>query len=197
MPDDVSENAKLPRGVSLTVATDRVVVRTRAGSLGWQPIVGIVASAIVFSVCAAVFLRVIALIRSGAAANPGPALFLSILGTLSGFYCVALCLWAMVGHEKLVILRRRLAISNPWLLGLPTRAFDLGEVKPFTCSERECGVRAEENSCCCRWSSVDYSLSFGYRDTRVRVFPQLPRQAKDWLRDRLNDALRTAPDSGV
>ncbi len=182
-------NAKQPPGVVFAMRDGRAVVKARAGAPGWQPI-----AALIFSILWAVswsagLVRVIGSIHAGTAVNPGPAVFLCSLGALSGIYCAALCVWTMLGNERLVIGKKRLSISNPWLFGLRMCSFELSKLQPFVCSGRECGVQPEEKSCCCRWSAVDYAMSFGYKGRRITVFPQLPPKSKEWLRDRLNHIL--------
>ena len=54
---------------------------------------------------------------------------------------------------------------------------------------RDSGAQAEEKGSCCGWSVVDYSLNLDYDGRRISVFVNLPREAKDWLRDRLNAVL--------
>ena len=193
MPDE----SKLLRGVEFHAATDGLVVRALAGSLGWQPILGVALSAAWAAAWGAGLARVVTSMEAGTAENPGPTLFLCALATLGGLYCVAFCLWTIFGHETLAIRRGRLSISNPWFFGRLERGVDLSEVKAFTCSGEACGVQPDASGCCCRWSSVDYALSFGHGGSRVSVFPQLPPATKEWLRDRLNDWLVTARSSGV
>ena len=192
-----NENSQPPPGVEFAVKNGGAFVKARAGAVGWQPIVGIAISSVWAAAWGTGLVRVIAAMRTGTAVNPGPAVFLCVLGAFSGIYGAALCLWTMIGHERLVISDGRLSITNPWLLGLRTRRFVLAELRPFVCTGKECGGQAEERSCCCRWSAVDYTMSFGFRGERIIVFPQLSPAAKDWLRDRMNILLRASAGSGV
>jgi hypothetical protein len=121
--------------------------------------------------------------------NSGTALFVCAVASLAGLYCAALCPWTMIGHEVLAIRNGKLYLGNPWLLGLASRGCDLRKVGAFSCADSGSGVRTEGDSSCCRWSAVDYSLNADCDGRRVPIFTQLPRGAKDWLRDRLNAVL--------
>ena len=190
MADYDKESEARPRGVDYRADHGTVRVRAPAGSVGWQPMAATLIALAVAVSCTVGLLKAAATVRSGDAVNPGPLFFLLTVGALAGGYCTALCLWTMLGHEKLTIRNGTILVSSPWLFGLQTKRFKASAVGSFICSGEACGIRAEGDSCCCRWSAVDYSLSFGYGGARIPVFSQLPRDAKDWLRDRLNNALR-------
>ncbi len=129
-------------------------------------------------------------VRAGLPHDSIPALFIVFTVTsLAGLYCAGLCLWTMIGHVTLTIRNDKLLLGNPMLFGLRTRRFDLGKVKAFSCADKDCGLEADEKSCCCSWSSVDYNLNLESDGRRLSIFTHLPREAKDWLRDRLNAVL--------
>ena len=181
----------VPREVEFSTAGDCVLVRARAGSFGWQPMLGLVLCASLATGSGIALLRVGIAVRDGIALNPGPAIFLCTLGVLLGTYVAALCLWTMMGHETLLIRNGRLSLSNPWLFGLRTRRFDVSRITPFRCARAGCDTGAQASGCCCSRWAVDYVLLFGDGPKEVGAFSQLSVEAKDWLRDRLNELLRT------
>jgi len=182
-PPDVA-----PGGIELRTDGDATVVRVRAGAPGWQPVAGAVVAAAWAVASGTMLVRTVAAVRDGTAVGPGPAVFLLGVITGLGVYCVALSVWSMVGHETLRIARSRIAVSNPWLLGFATRRFHMRDVSPFACGDADCASETSEG-CCCRWTTVAYKLTFGCGDRRVAVFNHLPRETKDWLRDKLNGRL--------
>ncbi len=186
---DRPHNAPPPPDVDLVVKDGWARVSARAGSPGWQPILGLAVSFVWAAPWGIGLAGEIGSMLREVEVNQGPTLFIYSLGTLSGIYCAGLCLWTMFGHERLVIGTKRLSISNPWLFGLRAGSFELGRLQPFRCSGEGCGVTPDGHGCCCRWSANEYEMSFGYRGQRVSVFPQLPPASKDWLRDRLNQLL--------
>jgi hypothetical protein len=126
---------------------------------------------------------------AGQAHEAVPRFIVYTVIALAGLYCAGLCLWTMIGHVTLTIQDGKLLLGNPWLLGMQSQSFDLGKVRAFSCTESDCGVQADGKSCCCSWSSVDYKLNLESDGRRVSIFTHLPREAKDWLRDRLNAVL--------
>jgi len=174
-----------PEGVTWETREHGVTVRVRAGTVSWEPLAGLALSILWGGGWAAGLVRVIVSVRSGDALNPGPALFLCSLGKLTGAYCAALCIWSMVGHESLAIRRGHLFLSKPWLFGLPLRRIKMTPTMRFSCSGKDCGMQAD--GCCCRWSTVDYTLALTRGGERIALFPQLSHEAKNWLRDRLNE----------
>jgi hypothetical protein len=187
---DVADNP--PNGIEFSGSGGETRLRARAGKVTWPLMAAFLISAVwtvKWALDLAAFVRAFS---QGPAENPGPAMFIHGFMVLAGFYCAALCLWTMVGHETLVLRGGRLSLGNPWLFGLRTRSYDAGKVEPFECRGQDCGVQAEGDTCCCRWSAVDYALTFGYNGRRVSVFPHLARESKDWLRERLNARLGLA-----
>jgi len=180
-----------PEGVRLVVGESGAQVSARAGSVGLRVVAALAIAVIWAAKWGLDLARLIVAVRAGTAENPGPGLFIFSVAALAGFYCAALFLWTMVGHETLSIRKAKLLLGNPWLFGLVKRRFPLDKVGSFECAGKDCGLQAEADSCCCRWSAEDYLLTFGYGGRRVPVFTHLPREAKDWLRDRLNEFLKT------
>jgi len=178
----------MPSGVDLRWVEDGVRVRARAGGVGWQPVAALAISVPWTAYWGRGLAVAIVSMATAARANVAPELFVHAVAALAGAYCAALCLWTMFGHETLVVAGNGLWVSNPWLFGLRTRRFDLKRVEPFRCSAEECGVGPDEG-CCCRWSTNECAMSFGYRGRRIPVFAQLPTEAKERLCERLNRIL--------
>lgn len=120
-------------------------------------------------------------------ANPGPELFIFALMGAAGLYCSCLMLWIMLGSERLIFRGNTMLHSNLWLFGMAKHRYNLRSVGTFQATSKECGAQAE--GCCCTVSTVDYTLTFGHNGRRISVFSHLPRESKDWLKDRLNEAI--------
>ena len=179
-----------PPGVEFAVTEQGARIRARAGTV--SPLATV--TFIIAAVCAGgggLFLaNLIKDLLVGEAHSSVPARFIvySVM-SLAGLYCAGLCLWTMIGHVTLTIRNGKLLLGNPLLFGLRTRRFDLSKVQSFSCADKDCGLEADAKSCCCSWSSVDYKLNLESNGRRVPIFTHLPREAKDWLRDRLNAVL--------
>jgi hypothetical protein len=179
-----------PPGVEFAVTGEGARVRARAGSVSPLATFIFIISALWTAKWGLDLAKLIAALRAGEAHDSTAALFIVYAVTsLAGLYCVGLTLWTMIGHETLTVRNGKLLLGNPWLLGLRARRFDLGKVHAFSCAEKDCGLEADAKSCCCSWSSVDYKLNLESDGRRVSIFTHLPREAKDWLRDRLNAVL--------
>jgi hypothetical protein len=179
-----------PPGVEFAVTEQGARVRARAGSVSPLVTLIFIISALWTAKWGLGLAKLIVALRAGAAHDSTAALFIVYAVTsLAGLYCAGLCLWTMIGHETLTVRNGKLLLGNPWLLGLRARRFDLGKVHAFSCAEKDCGPEADAKSCCCSWSSVDYNLNLESDGRRLSIFTHLPREAKDWLRDRLNAVL--------
>ena len=183
-----------PPGVEFAVTEQGARVRARAGSVSPLATIIFIISALWTAKWGLELAQLILLILTcrlvGEAHDSMPALFIVCsVTTLAGLYCVGLCLWTMIGHVTLTIRDGELLLGNPWLFGLRPRRFDLSKVHAFSCADKDCGLEADRKSCCCSWSSVDYKLNLESDGRRVSIFTHLPREAKDWLRDRLNAVL--------
>jgi hypothetical protein len=179
-----------PPGVEFAVTGEGARVRARAGSVSPLATFIFIISALWTAKWGLDLAKLIAALRAGEAHDSTAALFIVYAVTsLAGLYCAGLTLWTMIGHETLTVRNGKLLLGNPWLLGLRARRFDLGKVHAFSCAEKDCGLEADAKSCCCSWSSVDYKLNLESDGRRVSIFTHLPREAKDWLRDRLNAVL--------
>jgi hypothetical protein len=179
-----------PPGVEFSVTEQGARVRARAGSVSPLATAVFIISALWTAGWGLALASLIKDLRDGAPHDSTPALFIVYgMTTLAGLYCAGLCLWMMIGHETLLVRNGRLLLGNPWLLGLRSRRFDLSKVRAFSCEEKDCGLETDTRSCCCSWSLVDYKLSLESDGRRVSIFTHLPREAKDWLRDRLNAVL--------
>ena len=179
-----------PPGVEFAVTEQGARVRARAGSVSPLATIIFIISALWTAKWGLDFAKLIVALRAGTAHDSTAALFIVYAVTsLAGVYCAGLCLWTMIGHETLMVRNGKLLLGNPWLLGLRTLRFDLSRVQAFSCAEKDCGLEADAKSCCCSWLSVDYKLNLESDGRRVSIFTHLPREAKDWLRDRLNAVL--------
>jgi hypothetical protein len=183
-----------PTDVKLTAADNVLEVRARVGKV--SPALAVVF--LLSSLWAAKWLTELAALlnrlNGGNVANPGPELFVFAVMGFGGVYCAVLMLWIMLGSERLTIRDGRLHHSNLWLFGLQIRGYPVESVGPFQALSKDCG--AEADGCCCRVTTVDYTLTFGHNGRRISIFSHLPRASKDWLQDRLNAALAQARDSG-
>jgi hypothetical protein len=177
-----------PPGVEFAVTEQGARVRARAGSV--SPLMTLVFVASAIAAGTGLYLPgLIADLRAGTRSDAAASIFLCAIVSLAGLYCAGLCLWTMIGHVSLTVRGGKLLLGNPWLLGLRSRRFDLSKVQAFSCAEKDCGVQTDAKSCCCSWSSVDYKLNLESDGRRISIFTHLPREAKDWLRDRLNGVL--------
>jgi len=179
-----------PPGVEFAVTEQGARVRVRAGSVSPLATVIFFFSALCAGGGGLFLANLIKDLGAGEAHGSVPARFIvyTVL-SVAGLYCAGLSLWMMIGHETLLVRGGKLLLGNPWLLGLRNLRFDLGKVRAFSCAEKGCGLEADEKSCCCSWSSVDYTLNLHSDGRRFSIFTHLPREAKDWLRDRLNAVL--------
>jgi hypothetical protein len=178
-----------PPGVEFAVTGEGARVRARAGSVSPLATFIFIISALWTAKWGLDLAKLIVALRAGTPHDSAAALFIVYAVTsLAGLYCAGLCLWTMIGHETLTVRNGKLLLGNPWLLGLRARRFDLDEVQAFSCAEKDRGLEADAKSCC-SWSSVDYKLNLESDGRRVSIFTHLPREAKDWLRDRLNALL--------
>jgi hypothetical protein len=173
-----------PPGVEFAVTEQGARVRARAGTVSPLATVIFIISALWTAKWALDLAHIIVMHDFTAA-----PFIIFVVTSLAGLYCAGLCLWTMIGHITLTIRDGNLLLGNPWLFGLRTRRFDLGKVHAFSCAEKDCGLEADAKSCCCSWSSVDYKLNLESDGRSVSIFTHLPREAKDWLRDRLNAVL--------
>ncbi len=180
-----------PPGVEFAVTGQGARVRARAGSVSpLATVVFIIAGLWTAFWGLYIPAKQVEAVRAGTSQDSTPAIFVvCTLTSLAGLYCAGLCLWMMIGHVTLMVRDGKVLLGNPWLFGLPTRRFDLSKVRAFSCAENDCGLKADEKSCCCSWSSVDYKLHLESGGRRVSIFMHLSREAKDWLRDRLNAVL--------
>jgi uncharacterized membrane protein YuzA (DUF378 family) len=179
-----------PPGVEFALTEQGARVRARAGTV--SPLATLIF--LISALCAGgggLFLAnlVKALLAGQAHGSVAASFAVYTVLSLAGLYCAGLCLWTMIGHATLMIRGGTLLLGNPWLLGLRTGRFDLSKVRAFSCAEADCGLQADAKSRCCSWSSVDYKLHLESDGRRVSIFAHLPREAKDWLRDRLNAVL--------
>ena len=179
-----------PPGVEFAVTEQGARVRARAGSVSPLATLIFCLSALCAGGGGLFLANLIKDLVSGQAHGSVAAYFIvyTVIAA-AGLYCAGLCLWTMIGHVTLTIRGGKLLLGNPWLFGLRTQRFDLSNVHAFSCAENDCGTRADVKSCCCSWSSVDYKLHLESDGRRVSIFTHLPREAKDWLRDRLNAVL--------
>jgi hypothetical protein len=185
-----------PRGVRFNDSGERVVLCVRAGAVDWRSVAGGAISLIWTGVWVMSLLTTLHDMKAGTDdGNVGPALFVQGIATAIGLYCTLLCVWTMIGSERLVIMRGRLHMSSPWWFGGLRHSYDLRRVQPFTTQHKDCGL--EGDSCCCRITNEAYPLSFGAGGHRVVVFSQLPNAAKDWIRDRMNAALTSRRGAGA
>jgi hypothetical protein len=179
-----------PPGVEFAVTEQGARVRARAGSVSPLATVVFIISVLWTAKWGLDLAKLIVALRTGTPHDSAAALFIICAVTsLAGLYCAGLCLWTMIGHVTLTIRGGNLLLGNPWLFGLRTRRFDLNKVHAFSCAEKNCGLEANAKSCCCSWSSVDYKLNLEADGRSIPIFTHLPREAKDWLRDRLNAVL--------
>ena len=187
MPETEPDAGAAPAGVRVQVTGAAVVVRVRAGRLE----AGAIAAALIAALWGGGWLASLAGALRDLSANklpnPAPEIAARALFAAVGVYCALLCLWAMLGHQRLVMRRGRLRLGSPWLLGLLARRYDLAQVRSFMTHDKDCSTK--HDGCCCHYSTVDYSLAFDYSGHPVQLFPHLPRESKDWLRERLNKAL--------
>jgi len=180
--------AGAPRGVRWHESPHGVTLSVRAGGVDWRSLAAAAIALIWAGVWTVSLATTIADVRAGTDdGNPGPAIFVQGIAALVGLYCAALCLWTMIGSERLVISGGRLRMSSPWSFGALRYSYDLRRVQPFTTQHKDCGL--EGDSCCCRITNEAYPLSFGAGGHRIVVFSHLPNAAKDWIRDRMNVAL--------
>jgi len=178
----------VPRGVKLRVAGDDVVLKVRAGTVQWGSVFAtLLAGGWTFG-WSMFLMSAIGDLRDGTLDNPAPTFVVSGVMVAIGLYCALLCLWTMLGSERLVIRNGRLMLGSPWLFGMLNRSYDLKRVQTFSCLKKDCGL--EGDSCCCSITNIDYPLSFGNDGHRVLVFSQAPNAAKDWIRDQLNVVLK-------
>jgi hypothetical protein len=184
----------VPSGVRVLADGARVAVRVRAGRLEPRAIAAMLIAALWGILWITSLAGALRDLGAGKLPNPAPEIAGRALFAATGVYCVLLCLWAMIGHERLVMRRGRLRLSNPWLLGMLTRRYDLAHVRSFMTHDKDCG--AKHDGCCCHYSTVDYALAFDYSGRPVQLFPHLPRESKDWLRDRLNKTLEQMRGNG-
>ena len=179
-----------PPGVEFAVTEQGARIRARAGTVSPPATIVFILSALWTAKWGLDLAKLIVALRAGTPHDSAAALFIVYAVTsLAGLYCAGLCLWTMIGHETLTVRDGKLLLGNPWLFGLRSRRFDLNKVQAFCCAEKDCGLEADAKSCCCSWSSVDYKLILESDGRRVSIFTHLPREAKDWLRDRLNGVL--------
>ena len=106
------DDPRHPRGIEWTVSDGGARVRVRAGSVGWQPVLGLVLSVIWSAGWGYSLGRVVVSMLERTAVNPGPGVFLRGIATAAGVYCALLCLWAMAGHETLVVSRDSLRVGD-------------------------------------------------------------------------------------
>lgn len=187
MSGTTGNEAPAPVGVRVRATAGGLVVRVRAGSLEPRTIAAALIAAIWGLFWLTELARVLHELTANKLVNPVPEIAVHAVFSLVGIYCTALCLWAMLGHERLVICRGRLRLGSPWLLGLLTRRYDLAKVHSFMTHDKDCSTK--HDGCCCHISTVDYALAFDYAGQAVPLFPHLSHESKDWLRDRLNAAL--------
>ena len=180
-----------PPGVEFAVTEQGARVRARAGTVSPLATLGFIIAVLWTGVWALYFpSKLIEAVRAGTPHDSTPALFIVFtVASLAGLYCAGLCLWTMIGHVTLTIRNGTLLLGNPLLFGLRTRRFDLSKVRAFSCVGKDCGLETDAKSCCCSWSSVDYKLNLESDGRSISIFTHLPREAKDWLRDRLNGLL--------
>ena len=176
----------VPAGVRVAGEDGRLVIHVRAGAPGWQPWIVAVLTGIWTASWGLGAAHAVKAIAAGELPASDPALFLCGAAALIGLYVTVLCLWTMFGREALVIHNHSLWAGTPWLFGFPLKRYDLREIGPFACSGKDCGAQAD--GCCCSWSTVDYHLGFQHQGKHVPLFVQLPREAKDWMRDKLEEA---------
>ncbi|GEM_PF-2174439 len=187
MSENTSSNAPAPAGVTVRTTAGGLVVRVRAGTLDLRTMAAALIAAIWGLFWLTELARVLQALGAHTLANPIPEIAVHALFSFIGVYCTALCLWAMLGHERLVIRRGTLRLGSPWLLGLLTRRYDMEKVHSFMTHDKDCST--QHDGCCCHISTVDYALLFDYAGQPVPLFPHLSHEKKDWLRDRLNAAL--------
>lgn len=194
MTDSAIPIGSAPSGVDLVALPDGVEARARVGRIDLMLTV-ILFLSVAWSVqWTRVMISRLSRMGESAAANLAPELFVAALMTLAGLYGAGLMLWIMFGSERLVIRGGRLLHSNAWLFGLMMEKHPVSAVSPFQTLSKDCGTQSE--GCCCSFSTVDYSLTYGRKGRRFSVFSHLSRPAKDWLRDQLNAALAQARASG-
>lgn len=176
-----------PRGARVREVAGGVSVSVRAGGLDARTAAAGLVSAIWALFWVLDLADAFRAMAAGKLSNPGVEIAVRIVLAAVGGYCTLLCAWSLFGHDRLIMRRGRLRAGNPWLLGALTRRYDLANVRSFVTHGKDCG--AHSDGCCCGYSSVDYSLAFDHGGKRVELFRQLPRETKDWLRDRLNVSL--------
>ncbi len=177
-----------PDNADIRHLADGLEVRVRAGrpdltSLGVAALFGLWAAGWGYG-----FVTSLRGLVTGGSANPWPAVVFCAAALAVGLYGLALGVWIMFGHERVVLCAGRLGVGNPWLLGAIAQRYRLDEVGAFQCIDKACeGVQQE--GCCCGWSAVNYKLTVQIGRKDQSVFVHLPREAKDRLRDEFNCAL--------
>ena len=187
MSETAASEAPPPAGVSVRATGGGLVVRVRAGSLEPRTMAAALLAAIWSLFWLSNLARVFHELGAHTLANPVAEIGVHAVFSFVGIYCVALCLWAMLGHERMVIRGGLLRLGSPWLLGTLTRSYDLAKVRSFMTHDKDCSTKHDD--CCCHYSTVDYTLAFDYAGHPVPLFPHLSHESKDWLRDRLNSAM--------
>lgn len=183
-----------PTGAQKVVRSAAIIVKVRAGRMEARAMAAMIISAIWGAFWLTSLAAALRQSSEHQTANPTAEIAVRAVMAAAGIYCALLCLWAMFGHDRIVMRRGRLLLGNPWLLGALTRRYDLARVGSFRTGNKDCG--AKHDGCCCSYSTVDYSLAFDYGGKLVPFFQHLPREAKDALRDRLNAALDIARRAG-
>lgn len=165
-------------------------IRARAGEFTVLSVLALIAS-LIWGVAWSVHLaKMIQMLQAGGApSDAGSKIFVEAILAFFGLYCGALLFYSMAGHERLILTSGRLRLSNPWLFGA------MGKRQPlpnqFDCQGADCKSHSESHGdgCCCSYSTVDYTLGFTSGGRRTTAFNNLPNEAKDWIRDRLNAEL--------
>lgn len=192
MDQEAMADERVPAGLRVETRGGALVVTARAGKVTAALMVAFIIAMLWTAKWALDLVRL--LHERAHQADFGPQLFVSALMAAIGAYCVMLLLWSMIGHSRLVVRGGRLYLGNPWLFGLVNHAYDVRRIESLRCAGKDCG--AEGEGCCCKFSTVDYTLSFGYGPERISIFPHLDRAAKDWLHARLTAALRESVSPG-